>query len=82
MTAGLPGMRLNVFLRPLVCLSLLGLSACGSNPPAPTLSADTAATTSSAPPIRIGLALGGGAAKGVAHIGVIKMLKPMVSRPR
>ena len=68
-------MRLNVFLRPLVCLSLLGLSACGSNPPAPTNSADTAATTSSAPPIRIGLALGGGAAKGFAHIGVIKMLE-------
>ena len=68
-------MRLNVFLRPLVLLSLLGLSACGSNPPSSSSPADTPAITTSAPPIRIGLALGGGAAKGFAHIGVIKMLE-------
>ncbi|MEG0200438.1 MAG: patatin-like phospholipase family protein, partial [Comamonas sp.] len=69
-------MRLNVFLRPLVCLSLLGLAACGSNPPSPSAAAPEAtATTVSAPPIKIGLALGGGAAKGFAHIGVIKMLE-------
>ncbi|WP_120967396.1 patatin-like phospholipase family protein [Comamonas sp. lk] len=69
-------MRLNVFLRPLACLSLLGLAACGSNPPSPSAAAPEAtATTVSAPPIKIGLALGGGAAKGFAHIGVIKMLE-------
>ena len=68
-------MRLNAFLRPLVCLSLLGLAACGSNPPAPTSPADAPATSTSAPPVKIGLALGGGAAKGFAHIGVIKMLE-------
>lgn len=69
-------MRLNVFLRPLVCLSLLGLAACGSNPPSPSAAVpEVAATTVSAPPIKIGLALGGGAAKGFAHIGVIKMLE-------
>ena len=68
-------MRLNAFLRPLLCVSLLGLAACGSNPPAPSAPSDTAASTATAQPIRIGLALGGGAAKGFAHIGVIKMLE-------
>ncbi|MEX8195122.1 patatin-like phospholipase family protein [Comamonas guangdongensis] len=68
-------MRLNAFLRPLVCLSLVGLTACGSNPPSSTAPADAPVTATSAPPIKIGLALGGGAAKGFAHIGVIKMLE-------
>lgn len=68
-------MRPNVFLRPLVYLSLLGLAACGSNPPSPKAVADGPAITASAPSIKIGLALGGGAAKGFAHIGVIKILE-------
>ncbi|MFT3815022.1 MAG: patatin-like phospholipase family protein [Acidovorax sp.] len=55
------------------CLLALALAACGSNPPAPT--AASPAATPSAPPLKIGLALGGGAAKGFAHIGVIKMLE-------
>jgi NTE family protein len=49
----------------LASLASLGLPACvsnGSRPPAPA-------------PLRIGLALGGGAAKGFAHIGVIKALE-------
>ena len=59
-------------------LSLAGLAACGSNPPSP--SAATPESTPTVPgtpvaPIRIGLALGGGAVKGFAHIGVIKMLE-------
>jgi NTE family protein len=74
MTAGFPGMRLNAFLRPLVCLSLLGLAACGSNPPAPQRHPSRPPQPHQ-PPIKIGLALGGGAAKGFAHIGVIKMLE-------
>ncbi len=57
---------------------LFTLAACGSNPPAgpstaPAVPADTVSTLN--PPIKIGLALGGGAAKGFAHIGVIKMLE-------
>ncbi|WP_027014914.1 patatin-like phospholipase family protein [Comamonas composti] len=73
-------MRAPVLLRPLVYLSLASLVACGSNPPAkPGTSAIAEATPAasvSAPgTIRIGLALGGGAAKGFAHIGVIKMLE-------
>jgi NTE family protein len=41
----------------------------------PAASTTTAATPAPAPTIRIGIALGGGAAKGFAHIGVIKMLE-------
>ncbi|QIL69422.1 patatin-like phospholipase family protein [Diaphorobacter sp. HDW4B] len=64
-------------LRPLItAVALLGLSACGSNPPAPAASTSpTTTTTTATAPIKIGLALGGGAAKGFAHIGVIKMLE-------
>lgn len=68
-------MRLTALLRPCVLLGLTALTACGSLPPR---TADTPATTTSAPPsapLKIGIALGGGAAKGFAHIGVIKMLE-------
>lgn len=52
------------------------LAACASSPKAPDVPAAPAAiTTPALPPLRIGLALGGGAAKGFAHIGVIKMLE-------
>lgn len=67
-------MRLTALLRPCVILGLTALTACGSLPPR---TADTPATTSAPPsaPLKIGIALGGGAAKGFAHIGVIKMLE-------
>ncbi|CAB5702891.1 NTE family protein rssA [Delftia tsuruhatensis] len=68
-------MRLKAFLRPLVCLSLAGLAACGSNPPSPSAATPESTPVTAAAPIRIGLALGGGAVKGFAHIGVIKMLE-------
>ncbi|CAC9168002.1 NTE family protein rssA [Comamonas aquatica] len=67
-------MRLTALLRPCVILGLTALTACGS----PPRTADPPATTTSAPPsapLKIGIALGGGAAKGFAHIGVIKMLE-------
>jgi len=62
-------------LRPLLLLSLtLLLGACADNarPPPP---AAVLMPAPPLPPIRIGIALGGGAAKGFAHIGVIKMLE-------
>jgi len=69
-------MRLTNFSRPLVYLGLATLAACSSTPPSPSTAAPAAAATAlSAPPIKIGIALGGGAAKGFAHIGVIKMLE-------
>ena len=76
MTATFPRTHLTVFLRPLAVLGLAALTACSSTPPAPSAAAPaTKATTPAAPPIKIGIALGGGAAKGFAHIGVIKMLE-------
>ena len=68
-------MRLTVFSRPLVYLGLATLAACSSTPPTPAATAPAAAAASPAVPIKIGIALGGGAAKGFAHIGVIKMLE-------
>ncbi|PPU92721.1 patatin-like phospholipase family protein [Xanthomonas albilineans] len=57
----------------LVCL----LGACGGEPkpaaPAPVVRDLVPAPATK--PLRIGIALGGGAAKGFAHIGVIKMLQ-------
>ncbi|MCC4605618.1 patatin-like phospholipase family protein [Xanthomonas campestris] len=63
--------------RSLTLLCLLGLlAACGGEPraaaPAPVVQAPT---TAAPKPVKIGIALGGGAAKGFAHIGVIKMLE-------
>ena len=75
-------MRLNAVWRPVLCLGLAALAACSST--APDRSSDKSldkssggaeAAAAAAPPVRIGLALGGGAAKGFAHIGVIKMLE-------
>ena len=59
----------------LVVFSLtLLLAACASGGPAPEAIAP-APKPVPVKPIRIGIALGGGAAKGFAHIGVIKMLE-------
>ena len=64
-------------LRLLLSLSLFGLlAACGGEnvkPAAPATTPVDPATT--VKPVKIGIALGGGAAKGFAHIGVIKMLE-------
>ncbi len=69
-------MRLPISPRPLACLLLATLAACGSTPPsAPPAASEPTATITPTPPIKIGIALGGGAAKGFAHIGVIKMLE-------
>ncbi len=79
MTTALHSMRLKSFVHSLVYLGLTGLAACSSiapslSTPAPKATTPTAGTPATAP-IRIGIALGGGAAKGFAHIGVIKMLE-------
>ncbi len=71
-------MRLTHLLRLLALGAAAGLAACGGTAPTQPAAGDAtpvAATPSTTPPIRIGIALGGGAAKGFAHIGVIKMLE-------
>jgi NTE family protein len=63
-------------------LGVAALAACSSTPPASPANkapgpahAPVALSTQPLPPIKVGIALGGGAAKGFAHIGVIKMLE-------
>ena len=74
-------MRFTAFFHPLAriatvtMLAALTLAGCGSTTPARPDAGTQPALSSSAPPVRIGIALGGGAAKGFAHIGVIKMLE-------
>ena len=74
-------MRLTAFFHPLATLAsvtmlaALSLAGCGSTIPARSDAGTQPSLSSSAPPVRIGIALGGGAAKGFAHIGVIKMLE-------
>ena len=76
----MPASRLTCLLLT-ACVTLL--SACGGEavktpPPATTVVPPPAVT---ARPVVIGIALGGGAAKGFAHIGVIKMLEANGIRP-
>lgn len=71
------------------CRSLLalavaaGLAACQTPPPATPAPAPAPPPTPPKPPKppRIGLALGGGAARGFAHIGVIQVLEEAGIRP-
>lgn len=58
----------------LTVLLLLALSACKTLPPAPVASTHIAPTAAAAP-LKVALVLGGGAARGFAHIGVIKALE-------
>lgn len=52
------------------------LSGCNTNPPAPSVVApQPVPVAKTVRPVKIGLALGGGAARGFAHIGVIKALE-------
>ena len=74
-------MALKKIPRTIACLAAVLVAGCitTSAPPAPPI-VTTPPTNTSIPakaprPIRIGLALGGGAARGFAHIGVIKALE-------
>ena len=76
----LPQPLISRALASLAFATLAGLTACGSTPanaPAGSPPSAATATPSAAEPVplKIGIALGGGAAKGFAHIGVIKMLQ-------
>ena len=64
------------FLKRLLPGVLVLLTACGTTKtPAPEPVATPQTATAAPHPVRIGLALGGGAARGFAHIGVIKALE-------
>ncbi len=69
---------MNLFRRlrlPLLSATVVMLVACGGEAVRPTPPAAAVTPPVAAPKVRIGIALGGGAAKGFAHIGVIKMLE-------
>ena len=77
-----------VFKRPFALPALLFsaaivLAGCTGNDtrPAPPVAVTPVAKPIPLPKIRIGIALGGGAAKGFAHIGVIKMLEANGFKP-
>lgn len=66
-----------------LAFALTLVAGCGGQTARPVAPTPTAKPTTPAPPvkIRIGIALGGGAAKGFAHIGVIKMLEANGFKP-
>lgn len=66
-------------LRSLLCVSAVFLAACSAPPLSPHLPPDMPPIAKVAP--RIGLALGGGAARGFAHVGVIQVLEEAGIRP-
>jgi NTE family protein len=69
--------RRRLSLAALAALAVSALTGCRSTPVAPPPVPVAAAVVPAVPPrkIKIGLALGGGAARGFAHIGVIKALE-------
>lgn len=62
-------------------LLLAGCNLFGTKPPPPVEAPPVVEPVPAAPPPRIGLALGGGAARGFAHIGVIKVLESHGLKP-
>lgn len=65
-----------ICLVPFLSALVLFLASCSSSPvTSPAISQPAIATGKPARPVKIGLALGGGAARGFAHIGVIKALE-------
>jgi len=64
-----------LFPTPLICLLALALAGCAGVAPPPAVPPEPAPASTPPPPLKIGLALGGGAARGFAHIGVIKVLE-------
>jgi len=62
----------------------LGLTACGTAPPSAPVAPPVPVVVTPKPtpkPPRIGLALGGGAARGFAHIGVLQVLEEQGIKP-
>ena len=62
-----------------IAASALALAACTTAPPAPAPTVSTPPMARPAP--KLGLALGGGAARGFAHVGVIQVLEEAGIKP-
>jgi NTE family protein len=74
------GSMMRILFSMLIVLSLAGCASLFTEQTPPS-QPDVAIRTVSKPPVRIGLALGGGAARGFAHIGVIQVLEEAGIRP-
>ena len=70
----------------LICFAILSagfISGCATKPQSPAADAPSAVSPVSTPrPLKIGLALGGGAARGFAHVGVIAVLEEAGLKPQ
>ncbi|WP_411878312.1 patatin-like phospholipase family protein [Polaromonas sp. YR568] len=66
------------------CLALVlsVLAGCATTPPGPATPLVTPPVEAARKPVRIGLALGGGAARGFAHVGVIAVLEEAGLKPQ
>ena len=69
--------RSRPLLRRLLPLLALGLAACASQPPAP----EPIPPPPPPKPLKVALVLGGGGARGFAHVGVLKMLDAQGLKP-
>ena len=67
--------------RGLICVMASLLAACASAPPSKPPEAPAPVVAAPRPPPKIGLALGGGAARGFAHVGVIQVLEEAGIKP-
>jgi NTE family protein len=71
-------LRTRIVLICFMASGVIAVSGCAVPGPAPQTPADTIAKK----PLKIGLALGGGAARGFAHVGVIAVLEEAGLRPQ
>lgn len=74
----LPAHRLPAVIRlnsTVLLLTTLLLAACAGEPPRPVVEPPAPPPPMVSVPPRLGIALGGGAARGFAHVGVLKMLE-------
>ncbi len=67
--------------RGLTCVMAALLAGCASQPKTPEAPPEPPVAVAPKPPPRVGLALGGGAARGFAHVGVIQVLEEAGIRP-
>ncbi len=61
---------------------VIALAGCAAPTAAPAVAPQKSSETSAKKPVKIGLALGGGAARGFAHVGVIAVLEEAGLRPQ
>ncbi len=61
---------------------VIALAGCAAPTAAPAVTPQKSSETSAKKPVKIGLALGGGAARGFAHVGVIAVLEEAGLRPQ